>query len=284
MLAGTALPTRRFLLIEDPGPWGPQAHPTGTLPADVVSVVHAVAHELSARLLLIRRPGRQAISPRRSWAVADIDVGEIRWGTAADASALEHVDYFSGGTTTADDAYLVCAQGRHDVCCAAEGRPVAAALATRHPAATWECSHVGGDRFAANVLVLPTGLVYGRVTPDDVDRLTSAQSAGLLVPDLLRGRCGVAPVAQVAEVHVREAWGDFRSGAISIDAVDHLGHDVWRVSGGHAIDGRQFVAELRESHEPVGGGLTCAASGPGLLRTWTLGQLDIEIRDQLRSD
>ena len=276
VLAGTALPTRRFLLIEDPGPWGPQAHPTGTLPSEVVSVVHAVAHELSARLLLIRRPGRQAISPQRAWAVADIDIGEIRWGTTATVADLEDVDYFSGGTSTAADTYLVCAQGRHDVCCAAEGRPVAAALARRLPESTWECSHVGGDRFAANVLVLPTGLVYGRVTPGDVDRLVTAQSDGLLIPDLLRGRCGIAPVAQVAESYVREAWREFRSDAIDITSVAHLGHDVWRVNGQHAGDGREFVAELHEAHEPVETGLTCAAVGAGHLRTWTVTLLEVE--------
>lgn len=29
----------------------------------------------------------------------------------------------------------------------------------------WECSHVGGDRFAANIVILPEGLHYSRLTP-----------------------------------------------------------------------------------------------------------------------
>ncbi len=273
-LAGTALPTRRFLLIEDPGSWGPQAHPTGTLPPAVVDQVHAVAQELSARLLLIRRPGRRAAVPQRTWAVADIDTADIRWGVAPSADDLADVDFLSGGTAGQRSTYLVCAQGRHDVCCAAEGRPVAAELAVRLPESTWECSHVGGDRFAANVLVLPSGLVYGRVTPGDVDRLLAAQEAGLVVPDLLRGRCGIAPVAQVAEAFIRERWDELRAEAVTVDTVEHLGRDLWRVIGRHDIDDRRFVAELREGHQEVDSGLTCSATGPGRLRTWTLTRLD----------
>ena len=47
---------------------------------------------------------------------------------------------------------LVCTHGRHDACCAERGRPFAAALAQVAPEETWEVSHIGGDRFAANVL------------------------------------------------------------------------------------------------------------------------------------
>ena len=65
----------------------------------------------------------------------------------------------------ADPLYLVCTHGRHDACCALRGRPVALELDRVRPGRVWETSHVGGDRFAANLLVLPTGEVYGRVLP-----------------------------------------------------------------------------------------------------------------------
>ena len=43
---------------------------------------------------------------------------------------------------------------------------MAAALAEHWPEAVWECSHVGGDRFAANVVVLPDGFYYGQLDPE----------------------------------------------------------------------------------------------------------------------
>ena len=69
--------------------------------------------------------------------------------------------------------YAVCAHGTHDACCAIRGRPVAAALDQLRPGRVWECSHVGGDRFAANVLVLPSGVLYGRVVASDRPRRSS---------------------------------------------------------------------------------------------------------------
>ncbi len=274
-LVGTALPAHRFLLVEDPGQWGRDPHPTGSLPAPVASHALACARELGARLLLIRRPGRQSTGAGRHWAVADVLSGVVRGGRVADIRELVDVDLRRDGTESQDPTYLVCTQGRHDVCCAVEGRPVAAALAAMAPAATWECSHVGGDRFAANVVALPSGLVYGRVTVDDVEALLATVRDGVVLPRLLRGRCGVAPVGQVAEAHVREAWSEMRMGAVIVSEVEHLGHDVWRVSGRHAVDSRVFSADLREHHDAVPRGLTCAAEGPGSLRTWTLVHLDL---------
>ena len=73
-----------------------------------------------------------------------------------------------GLTPHAGPGLRVCTHGRHDTCCAERGRPVAAALAAAHPELTWEVSHIGGDRFAANALVLPHGLYYGRLDADSV--------------------------------------------------------------------------------------------------------------------
>ncbi|MFN8170215.1 MAG: sucrase ferredoxin, partial [Candidatus Nanopelagicales bacterium] len=173
-MLGTALPARRFLLVEDAGPWGPAAHPTGSLPVEAAHHVEHLAHELGARLLLVRRPGRGASTGERRFALADVETGEIRWGRVPSAGALAGIDPLRGTTVSDEPAYLVCTHGRHDTCCALEGRPLARELALRSPDNVWECSHLGGDRFAANLLVLPTGLVYGRATPADVAELVEA--------------------------------------------------------------------------------------------------------------
>ncbi|MDP9392751.1 MAG: hypothetical protein M3Q27_00150 [Actinomycetota bacterium] len=51
------------------------------------------------------------------------------------------------------------------MCCAVSGRPLAAALTAAYGDRVWECTHLGGDRFAGNVAVLPHGYLYGRVSP-----------------------------------------------------------------------------------------------------------------------
>ena len=42
----------------------------------------------------------------------------------------------------------------------------AAALSAAYPDQTWEVSHIGGDRYAGNALVLPDGLYLGRLDAD----------------------------------------------------------------------------------------------------------------------
>ena len=51
--------------------------------------------------------------------------------------------------------WLVCTNGKRDACCARDGLPVARALAALRPDEAWECSHLGGHRFAANVALAP---------------------------------------------------------------------------------------------------------------------------------
>ena len=84
----------------------------------------------------------------------------------------------------------VCTHGRHDACCAERGRPVAAALTASHPAETWEISHMGGDRFAANMVVLPEGLYYGRMDPGTASpgRLPCTRTGGSTWPGCAGGR------------------------------------------------------------------------------------------------
>ncbi|MFN8167664.1 MAG: sucrase ferredoxin [Candidatus Nanopelagicales bacterium] len=279
-MLGTALPARRFLLVEDAGPWGPAAHPTGSLPVEAAHHVEHLAHELGARLLLVRRPGRGAstgersASPSPTWRPA-------RSGGAAcpSAGALAGIDPLRGTTVLGRAAhYLVCTHGRHDTCCALEGRPLARELALRSPDNVWECSHLGGDRFAANLLVLPTTAWSTAARPRPTwPSWLGPEAAGRVVTRLLRGRCGIAPAAQVAEAHRARGRGTRkRVGAIEVDDVRHTGPDTWLVHGHHRDDrARSFVAELHESHRPVSTGLTCSAPGPGRLRDWTLVALEL---------
>jgi hypothetical protein len=67
---------------------------------------------------------------------------------------------------------VVCTHGKHDKCCAKFGYPIFQELSkwitlTGVNFEVWECSHVGGDRFAANVIWLPYGLGFGHVQLQD---------------------------------------------------------------------------------------------------------------------
>ena len=153
------------------------------------------------RVQTIRRPGRTPREATLRWALADTRDGSesLRWGTYE--SVRELVDLpldGSVGEVDHEPLYLVCAHSKHDTCCALRGRPVAAALHELRPGRVFETSHVGGDRFAANVLVLPAGLLYGRVLPFAAEEFVAAAEANEVIGALLRGRVGLPSAAQAA--------------------------------------------------------------------------------------
>jgi (2Fe-2S) ferredoxin len=62
-------------------------------------------------------------------------------------------------------------------------------------------SHLGGHKYAGNVLIYPSGDWYGYVTPEDIARVVDEHIlAGQLVRDLWRGRMGLSPEEQSREL------------------------------------------------------------------------------------
>ena len=122
---------------------------------------------------------------------------------------------------------------------------------------SWECSHVGGDRFAANVVAMPHGLYYGQVEMARAEELVAAHERGDLVPDLLRGRSTMAPAAQAAAAHVRTLLGDHRIDALTPAGTLHLGGGRWQVR----LRGqpRNLMVTVQAGARPEAGLLTCHA-------------------------
>jgi Sucrase/ferredoxin-like len=259
-LFGTAAPALGFLLVEQPGPWGRLALTDSRLDARVGRRVSARAVAAGLRALLIRRPGRQNLVARRSFAVVDARPGReaVRWGDfVADNELLDIPLDETVAAPSYDPVYLVCTHGRHDACCAMRGRPVAAALALSRPAQTWECSHVGGDRFAANLVALPHGLYYGRVDAGNVVDVVDAYERGEVVPQLLRGRSRWLPAAQAAQEYARERYGDLSIGAFEPAGTLPLGDGRWQVR--LRLDNGYLLVTVAAGARAEKGLLTCHA-------------------------
>jgi hypothetical protein len=103
--------------------------------------------------------------------------------------------------------YLVCTNGARDQCCAIRGPTVAAAFERARPGQAYECSHLGGHRFAANVLVLPDALCFGRLDARSASALADALDAARLPLDNFRGRTTLEPEQQAAEILLRRELG-----------------------------------------------------------------------------
>jgi hypothetical protein len=205
-MAGTVDQRVRWLLVEDRSPWGERAV-RDVLGADL----EVAAKARRIRLLLVRRrEGDPAADAVRRVFLVDTATREmaVRTVTGVEEVAagldLAPADF---GAPLRDPLLLVCTNGKRDACCALRGRAVVTALAAGHAERTWECTHLGGHRFAGNLVCLPDGIVYGRVGPADAVRLADLSLAGRVDAAFLRGRSAWPAPAQVAEAALRTRLG-----------------------------------------------------------------------------
>jgi hypothetical protein len=263
-LAGTASTIRAFLLIEDTGPWGVDALRDARLPDGLGGRIRERTAAARVRPLLIRRPDRSAVDGHRVFAayadpagpwlesgtlsdlhdVLDLDLGALRAGRS---SGLERDE---------SSLYCVCTHGKHDTCCAERGRPAAAALEAAHRDHTWEVSHIGGDRFAGNMLVLPHGLYYGRVDAVTALAIAGAHEAGELELDHLRGRSGLPTAVQYAEVALRRDLAETRNDSVRFVSREVHGSLTEAV---FEVGGSRYGVRVTTRHDPAER-LTCSAT------------------------
>ena len=260
-IAGSAGTAVGWLLIEHPGPWAADA--AATFPGPVGQRLAALATRRRVRPLLIRRPGRRPAghaprmlllvdqATRRAWQGTwrqpeDVDAAVRRIGRPLPDPAPPVV--------------LVCTHAKHDQCCAIRGRPVAQALAVRRPDLVWECTHLGGDRFAPNVLLLPDGVVYAAGDPGTAVQVVEDHLAGRPTPDRLRGISGQPPAAQAALVQALRAHPGTALADHCVRDVTVAGPHLWRVRLLHRVPGAEASTVLVRAQAGPARRLTCHAA------------------------
>jgi hypothetical protein len=225
-LAGSAPPARRWLLLEHPGPWKIDAIAGSGIDSNVLSTLVEKAGS-ATRILLIRRPGRIDRRAPRRWILAGLNSATSTGPWRDDHDLLDAADAMiatlSRPIEPPQPVILVCTHGIHDVCCALRGRPVASALASRWPELVWECTHIGGDRFAPNVVLLPDGFYYGNLDPDRAIATVEAHLAGTVLTDRLRGMAGFSPPVQAAVIAAYERYGPLGPPDVTVRATEHFG-------------------------------------------------------------
>ena len=259
-LAATASRIDNWFLIEYPGLWARDAL-TGSGLSDQVKrhlrdQVRSVPH---GRLLFIRRPDRRG-RPDLVAYTATSRPGR----TTVTRTAFEAYDDLRGldlraGTPADHPLFLVCTHGKHDPCCARYGRPLYEALRDElEPDRVWQVSHIGGDRFAGNLVCLPEGLYYGRVDRETAGSVLDEHLARRIRLASYRGRSIYTFAVQAAERRLRE-----QTGLVGIDDLT-----LRRVERGGGSTRVTFTAgaerhELQVDEEPGDlTHLTCASESP----------------------
>jgi hypothetical protein len=262
----TASTIRRWLLIEQPGPWGRDAVVDNRMPPATGHALADLGKRLPARVLLIRRRGGRRRTDRTRVYVAVTGV-RVRWlesfavDTPEDVLGLDLSGLADGrsvgGTPEAEPLLLVCTNGRHDPCCAEFGRPVAAALDATFGDQVWEVSHIGGDRFAGNVVVLPDGLYFGGLDAERAVAVARSHAQGRIDLDTYRGRSAYPFVVQAAEYFLRRERHLDGVDDVRWTARRRLADDRWRIVFHTPSD--TVAVDLTTGRDVEPRRLTCAA-------------------------
>lgn len=254
----SATPTRVYLLIEHRAEWGNKALEESNLPQAVKERLKGFTRDNpQAKTMLIRRAegGRQHASGETVAADGEHSGRGITFFAAQtdepdprlyrfelesyqDVLELELEAFLAQGQRYAAQRSqlqlaLVCTNGRRDACCNKFGRPVFASLSQaageQHWLQAWQSTHLGGHRFAANLLWLPTGVLYGRLDPHSaLEILAAHQQAQIFLPNL-RGRSAYPEPAQAAEFFLRQRTAEYNLDAFHLLGVRETGENRWQI-------------------------------------------------------
>lgn len=274
---GTASRARRWVLVEQPGAWGSDVLHNSDLPAEVAAHLRHLRDTLPARVLLIRRPAGGRVTAPSVYAgvtppggggwLERLHLDEVEDLLNLDLTPLRQGGSV-GGERIREPVYLVCTNGSHDPCCAEYGLPVVRALSALVEDRLWECSHMGGDRFAGNLVVLPRGHFYGHLDPTTALAVVHGVEQGRMDLSHWRGDCALPFPVQAAEAHLRRHL-DLTDPAVTVRPVAR-----WRDGRRHEVrfevsDGRVAEVVVVDGDRLEARPLTCAGD-PGRAPAWQL--------------
>jgi hypothetical protein len=270
-LAATASRVDHWILVEYGGAWARDPLAGSELADAVKQHLRAQLASLrNARLLFVKQPvrgesagTRVLLAASRTERLLALELDEPEDLAGLDlAGAVAGETELPGAEALDGVLFAVCTHGKRDRCCALHGRPLYDALREEADGArVWQSTHVGGDRFAGNVVVLPYGLYYGRVLPADVPRLVEATAGRRIELGRYRGRSTWSFPVQAAERALREATGLVGIDDLALAGASRTGDGTWEVRF-RTADGAVHELDVAESAAEEATYLTCESEAP----------------------
>ena len=235
---GTASTGRIWLLLEHRSPWGPKPLEDSNLPPllkrQLARSIRAVPR---SRLLFIRQE-RTSLRPLKFIIVFSRELDpftlQFEFEDPSELLSLDIPALMAGCPTDAlisrDPLFLVCTHGRRDKCCAKYGFALYKFLKGIAGDSLWQSSHVGGDRFAANLVSFPHGLFHAHVSNESGTRILRNYMNGVMTLKGYRGRACYGRTAQAAELFVRAESGIAGIESLSFLSQKRAGENCWIVN------------------------------------------------------
>jgi hypothetical protein len=274
-----------WFLLEYKHYWYPQVLPQSDLPSPVkIWLSSNLRATPRSRLLFIKQTSRHrseltfylAISHELKPVLYEFplekyeDLLDIDIATALKGDEPSYDKYISE-----QPLFLVCTHGKHDKCCAKNGQPIYRELAKRGGEVVWQCSHVGGDRFAANLICLPHGLYYGRVEKDDLPLLLKEFQHEKIYFDKFRGRSCYNMLVQAADHFLRSQTGIGEIFGLRLLKSERLEQNNWRVVFASRTSDAAFAVYLSEEQSQFRHFLTCSATRESTVPQYNLVKIEL---------
>ena len=238
-LIATATIAKNWLLLEYPFPWEGKAFEESNLPSNVKDFLSTILATIpQTRLQMIKKQNTkvtegndffvgvsQELQPR----IYEFHLNAYEDMLTIDIPALFSGDEIYQSFLRPDPLYLVCTNGKRDQCCAKFGFLTYTTMASYVGNSVWQSSHIGGHRFAPNVLCFPHGLSYGRVTDRKVETIIQTYGKGKLYLENYRGRTCYDKSIQAAEYFLYQQGQTRDLDAYSFHKMQDISKNEWQV-------------------------------------------------------
>ncbi len=222
---GSAPMWNHCLVLEFPTPWEHEVTDSPGFPAKVVSMLERrpevrlqviqpdelYSVEGRSRIMVFSRPaGAVRDMARKEYLVPTEQLAEAVSAVLGESGSFDLAEWEQRNHGMRD--LLVCTHGSRDICCASMGQPTYLELHSRYSndfTRVWRLSHTGGHRLAPNVIDMPSGRYWSRLSPDLARQVADQSGDVSALHGSYRGWSAIgSPGGQMAEreAFMREGW------------------------------------------------------------------------------
>lgn len=260
-MAGTAASVDVWLLMEYRPVWNARVQAENNLTEttrcwleNALAVLAGAGYQ--PRLQFIRQPEIDRADTRLLIAAQDnlVELGGSGYTFLDDVDVLDVVGDPTAYPRLKKPRYFVCTNGQRDLCCARFGLPTYRTLREEVGDRVWQATHLGGHRFAPNVLALPDGVLYGRVNVDDVADFLAATESGEVAFRHLRGRSRYSAPVQAAEAALGRPGLELQhvdNGNPEVTVTFSAGDELLKIAVRQGKDPLSVVKSCGDEAEPV---------------------------------
>ncbi len=208
---GSASPAQVWIALSHPKPWGPSAlasidigdqnrkHLTNIFSLYSDSRIQIITQTNSPEIVLFFAVAFEHDQRLYRIPLTNYDnIRDLSWQDIIDNKPA-YQKYLSP-----TPIYLICTNDQHDPCCGKWGQALFDQASSTEN--LWQCSHLGGDRFAANVVSLPAGNYYRQVDEAALQSVITAEKQNTIYIDQFAGRSCYDRISQVAFHHLLRAY------------------------------------------------------------------------------